>query len=338
MASVIPKTNISMRAVRSTLFEGTRSLWGLCNSPKINKFCKFRPGRTEKNHILECFPVDVGSESVITELLDKKCSFMPITLTKGAKLSDFAGYDHNCVPPISVGLPDKLFKNRVNAFTLYPIESTLDKAQFGFSELYQTLAGGSWYTAVMLKKGDQYVLYVAERDTPNFVDIDLTNDNFIQQGDRVTALVAITDLPKSEIEVSRVFNSVWWESAENYTKRDYVVEFATLPDYYRASITVENGAINYDEVSWDMIELTLDATGLGGGTVNWEVWLETNEPLNGRRSLGYGSTLVPSGQQVKVSVTSFDIESFTRPFNVAFIEMRDKDRGGRVMASTSILR
>lgn len=337
MSTVIPKTNISMRAVRSVLFEGTRSLWALCHSPKINKFCKFRPGRTEKGSFTDCFPVDVGSEQKMKDLLDKKCSFMPITLTKGAKLADFAGYDHSCVPPISVGMPEKLYKNRVNSFTLFPVESSLDKPQFGFTELYSNLGGGKWYTAVMLlKSSGADKVYIAEEGSPSFVDIDLTNDPFVRQGDTVTALVAITDLPRKEIEVSRVFSSVWWEAAENYAKKQYTIETAVQPDNYRASLSATGPRISYDEITWDRLELILDASDLPGGTVNWEVWISTSEPRNDPRIIGRGNTQVRGGESKTVVVTEYHRDMFIRPFNVAFLEMKDMDKGGRVMTTLSI--
>lgn len=107
--SIIPETNVSMRAVRTVLFEGTRSLWELCHSPKINKWSKFKPVDQDPINPPSdmCFGFKMPyaftglEQNVSFEKLTKKWNYVSPSI---ARLGDFRGYAHNSVKPFNADI------------------------------------------------------------------------------------------------------------------------------------------------------------------------------------------------------------------------------------------
>lgn len=303
----------------------------LCTSPLVNKFCKFRPGRKEG------IRVDLLSSSNPVDLLDRKIGFLPLRFPDGASLEEFAGYDHSCFAPVQVRTPQKLYKNLNNAFTLIGIESTPSDPQFGFTELYGTILENGWYGAVLLRNITRGIdeVYVAKQESPNAIDIDLSNDNRFREGDNIKALVCMSDTPYNEIAVVREYYSIWWEGDTNGAVTDYKLESYIKQQGWKGIVNVIGGSIMGDSFDHMGISIDINAIGLAGGRVAYKVVVSTDNSQNGTTLIKEGVDNISAGGSKNIAISSGGLIPFLYNFNTVFVELYDTD-SNRLINSVTI--
>lgn len=329
---MINNTNVSMRAVKSVLMEKANDLWGLCNSPNINKWAKYSP-KTAGGTIIPfstlpaAKPFELGS----WKYTDRTAS--------PAKLGDFRNYHHEAVEPVILGFPSEFYCNFPTQFTIgiTPKESNNICLQDVFN------SDGKYFGVAIRQKNkpQNYIWGTTETPGATQIDVDLSQHKAWFPAGQVVEVIFFYCNSKKKFEDPDLQTDFWSLMCEPNVQavKEFTLKSFAPPVTYE-QIIIENAPLNgnwsYDELSFDDISIKVKGKVQANYRLGIKVITSDGKYYNDYAMLR--DVTVNAGETVTVLSTGLFYLPFYNQANMAFIQVLNLKDNNKIIAEKPILK